>query len=413
MTRHRLEVADVFREHGTDFLQRYGSSLSLEQRRAFDAIMSCRTKVLGGHLEQCDDCGHQRNAYNSCRNRHCPKCQGTEQARWMEARAAESLPIPYFHATFTLPKEIGPIALQNRRVVYGILFRAAAETLKELAADRKHLGAEIGILAVLHTWGQKLYAHPHVHCIVTGGGLAADGSRWVPCKRTCEGKDFFVPGKVLGRVFLGKFLDYLKRAYQRGELRFYGQLASLANPAAFEQRLNRSVRKGWVVDVRSAGSSENVLKYLAGYIQRVAISNRRLLAMQNGKVRFRYKDYADGGKQKSMELEATEFIRRFLLHIVPQGFMRIRHYGLLANCHRREKLKQCRQLLSVSARDENDHEQKRVEPTPAEKENSRCQCPVCGRGTMLIVETLEPTTDESFDRLLTLSRSPPMAVRLN
>ena len=410
MTRHRLEVADVFQKYGSDFLQRYGKSLSIEQRRAIDAIVSCRTKVLGGHLERCDDCGHERNAYNSCGNRHCPKCQGMAQARWMEARVADSLPIPYFHVTFTLPKEIGPIALQNKRVVYGILFRAAAETLRTLAADRKYLGAEIGVLAVLHTWGSTLMHHPHVHCVVTGGGIAPDGSRWVPCKRTREGNDFFVPGNVLGRVFLGKFLHYLKRAYQRGELGFHGKLTSLAQPVAFEQRLNRSVRKNWVVDVRPAGSSENVLKYLARYVQRVAIANRRLLAMQNGKVRFRYKDYADGGKQKSMELEAPKFIRRFLLHIVPRGFMRIRHYGFLANCHRREKLALCRQLLGVSASDKSDDEQKRTEPTdqPCETENTGRQCPVCGRGKMVIVETLEATTDNSFDRLLTLPRSPPL-----
>jgi hypothetical protein len=333
-----------------------------------------------------------------------------EQARWMEARAAESLPISYFHVTFTLPREIGPIALQNKRVVYGILFRAAAETLKELAADRKHLGAEIGILAVLHTWGQKLEAHPHVHCVVTGGGLAPDGSRWVPCKRTREGSNFFVRGTVLGCVFLGKFLDFLKQAYQRGELRFYGQHASLANPAAFEERLNRSVRKNWIVDARSAGSSENVLKYLARYVQRIAISNRRLLAMQNGKVRFRYKDYADGGKQKSQELEATKFIQRFLLHVVPKGFMRIRHYGLLANCHRREKLQRCRQLLGVPASDKSGDQQERSESTdqPYETENTGRPCPVCGRGKMVIVETFEATTDNSFDRLLTLPRSPPL-----
>ncbi len=408
MTRHRLEVADVFQKYGSDFLRRYGSSLSIEQRRVFDAVVSCRTKVLGGHLESCDDCGHQRNAYNSCRNRHCPKCQGMEQARWMEARVADSLPIPYFHVTFTLPKEIGPIALQNKRVVYGILFQAAAETLRESAADPKHLGAEIGILAVLHTWGQKLESHPHIHCVVTGGGI--NGSRWVACKRTRAGSHFFVPGQVLARVFMGKFLHYLKRAYQRGELGFHGQLASLALPAAFEQRLNASVRKNWVVDVRAAGSSENIVKYLARYVQRIAISNSRLLTMQNGKVRFRYKDYADGGKQKLTQLDATEFIRRFLLHVVPRGFMRIRHYGFLANCHRRKKLKLCRQLLGVAEHDKSGDEQVLTESTdlPRETENTKRLCPACGKGKMVKVKTLEPTTDESFERLFTLARSPPL-----
>ncbi len=390
MSRHRLEVADVFREYESEFLQRFGKSRSLDQRRAFDAIVACRTSLLGGHLEQCDDCGHQRIAYNSCRNRHCPKCQGLAQARWMDARATELLPIPYFHVVFTLPKEFRPIALQNQRVVYGILFRAAAETLKELAADPKHLGAEIGILAVLHTWGQLLNFHPHVHCIVTGGGLSPDGDRWVYCRHgKNRGKEFLIPVKVLRLVFRGKFIDLLKRAYRKGELTFHGSIVGFANPACFQSCLNQAVRNNWVIHVkRPFGSASRVLKYLARYTHRVAISNSRLLSVQNGRVHFQFKDYADGMKQKTTSLEATEFIRRFLMHVTPSGFMRIRHYGFTANPHRKVKLARCRELLTVVATSDDAQDEETTDPDwhPAEEFGIRV-CPACGEGLMVIIQT--------------------------
>ena len=407
MTRHRLEVADVFRKYGSQFLDQYGDSLSIDQKRAYRAILDCQTAALGGHRYECDCCGHELVLYNSCRNRHCPKCQALGRAKWMDARAAELLPIPYFHVVFTLPREIGRIAMQNKRVVYGVLFRAAAETLKELAADPKHLGAEIGVLAVLHTWGQTLIDHPHLHCVVTGGGIAPDGSRWIHCKRSKRRRKwFFVHVTVLSRVFRGKFIDLLKRAFRRGKLEFHGDLASLASEPNFEQCLNRSTRNDWNVDVRRPfGSGDRVLKYLARYVNRVAISNRRLVGMEDGNVRFRYKDYSDGGKQKVLPLRGTEFIRRFLLHVLPRGFMKIRHYGFLANRFRREKLALCRQLLHVVDNAEIP-EADRSDDSPSPTDEARtCRCPVCGKGSMLLVEEIpaEPRVEHEAT-----SRAPPM-----
>jgi hypothetical protein len=337
----------------------------------------------------------------------------------MEARASELLPIAYLHATFTLPNDIGPVALQNKRVVYGALFRAAAATLKEVAANPKHLGAEIGVVAALHTWGEQLPHHPHLHCIVTSGGISPDRSRWVHCKRNArKGTYFFAPGPVLSLVFRGKFIDLLKRAYRRGELEFHGKLASLAQPKEFERFLNRSVKHRWVVDVRppldpdagsSSASPEIVLKYLARYTHRVAISNRRLVAMDNGKVSFRYKDYADGNREKTLELEATKFIRRFLLHILPSGFMKIRHYGFLANRFRREKLALCRQLLGVSSDasvelSECEPDQKALAPYEPDLVT---RCPVCGRGKMIFIKRILPEAKWAPRRMPTHSRSPP------
>ena len=306
-------------------------------------IAACRTAALGGHVEECDRCGHQQIAYNSCRNRHCPKCQATAAAQWLEAREAELLPVEYFHVVFTLPAALGPIALQNPRVVYGLLFRAAAETLQQIAADPKHLGAEIGFLAVLHTWGQNLEHHPHVHCVVPGGGLSPDGSRWVACR-----PGFFLPVRVLSRVFRGKFLALLRAAFDQGKLSFHGKLGALADAGEFRRRLAASAQTEWVVYAKPPfGGPEQVLKYLARYTHRVAISNRRLVALEDGEVTFHWKDYAHGGGQKTMTLKAIEFIRRFLLHVLPSGFVRIRHYGFLANRVCREKLALCRALLGV------------------------------------------------------------------
>jgi ribosomal protein L32 len=382
MTRPRLEVGDVFREHGDAFLQRYGAMLSPEQRRALRDIAACRTAALGGHVEACDQCGHQRMAYNSCRNRHCPKCQATAAAQWMEAREAELLPVEYYHVVFTLPAVLSPIALQNSREVYGILFRAAAETLQEVAADPQHLGAEIGFLAILHTWGQNLEHHPHVHCVVPGGGLAPDGSRWIACQ-----PGFFLPVRVLSRVFRGKFLALLSHAFEQGKLSFHGKLRALGDAGEFQRQLTASVQTEWVVYAQPpVGGPEQVLKYLARYTHRVAISNRRLVAMEDDQVQFHWKDYAHGGAQKTMTLKAIEFIRRFLLHVLPSGFVRIRHYGFLANRVCQEKLALCRALLGVEAVPVAVDCEPRMKPKEtAEAVPTANVCPSCGEGRMVIV----------------------------
>ena len=277
MTRHRLEVADVFREHADEYLGKYGGTSA--QRRVLRAVQNCRTAVLGGHVEACDRCGHERIAYNSCRNRHCPKCQGPATARWLEARAAELLPTPYFHLVFTLPAALGPLALHNPRLIYGLLLQAASRTLLEVAADPRHLGAEIGFLAVLHTWGQNLLHHPHVHCVIPAGGIAPDGSRWISCQ-----PDFFLPVRVLSRVFRGKFVAGLKRAFAREELAFHGDLTELADPTRFAELLDQVVRHDWVVFAKQPfGGPRQVLKYLARYTHRVAIANRRLVSLREGR----------------------------------------------------------------------------------------------------------------------------------
>src|SRR3954452_14580969 len=384
MNRPRLEVAEVVRDYGDAFLDRYGDTLSPEQRRALRDIAACRTGVLGGHVEECDHCGHQQIAYNSCRNRHCPKCQATAAAEWMEARRAELLAVEYHHVVFTLPAVLGPIALQNPREVYGILFRAAAETLQQIAADPKHLGAEIGFLALLHTWGQNLEHHPHVHCVVPGGGLSPDGTRWIACP-----PGFFLPVRVLSRVFRGKFLALLGKAFEQGKLTFYGKLRELADAGAFQRRLAASAATEWVVYSKPPlRGPEPVLKYLARYTHRVAISNRRLVSLEDGDVTFQWKDYAHGGGPKTMTLKATEFIRRFLLHVLPSGFVRIRHYGFLANRVCQEKLALCRSLLGVETTpdpvgvDSSAEPNEDVEGQPLAK-----VCPCCGKGRMVIIET--------------------------
>ncbi len=387
--RNGLEVADVFRDGQSHFVAQYGHMLWPEQRQVLRAIIRCRTAELGGHVQRCNECGHQRIQYNSCRNRHCPKCQALARAAWLEARQAELLPVPYFHVVFTLPAEIRPLALQNKRAVYGILFRAAAETLKEVAANPKHLGAEIGFLAVLHTWGQNLMHHPHVHCVVTGGGLAPGRSRWVHPQRSRRRKKlFFAPVEILSRVFRGKFVDFLKQAFRRGQLAFHGKLAPLIQPSMFERRLNMAVQKNWVVYAkRPFGGPSRVLKYLARYTHRVAISNQRLVELHDGQVSFQYKDYADGQQTKVMKLTSSEFIRRFLMHTLPNSFVRIRYYGFLANRDRNQRLDQCRHLLGAPnlLTQPADESQISAEDSPCP---SPTTCPICRRCSLVIIDVI-------------------------
>jgi hypothetical protein len=338
-----LEVADIVRRHGDAYRRAHEGHLGRTERRVMSAIAACRTAALGGHVEACDDCGATRIAYNSCRNRHCPKCQGLARAQWLAARQAELLPVPYFHVVFTLPPAAAALAFQNKAVVYAILMRTAAETLSTIAADPRHLGAEIGITAVLHTWGQTLQHHPHVHCVASGGGPSLDGARWIACR-----KGFFLPVRVLSRLFRRLFLAELYRAFDAGNLVFCGDLAGQAKPAAFARWLDALRRLDWVIYAKPPfGGPKQVLAYLGRYTHRVAIANSRLLAFDEGTVRFAWKDYRHGGATKVMALEALEFIRRFLLHTLPDGFHRIRHYGFLANGARAKHLARCRRLLDL------------------------------------------------------------------
>ncbi|MGE3703481.1 MAG: IS91 family transposase [Hyphomicrobiaceae bacterium] len=384
MSRPGLEVADVFRRYGGAWRAANEGHLSLGQRRVMTAIEICRTAALGGHVERCDDCAHTHIAYNSCRNRHCPKCQWRAAEAWLAAREAELLPVPYFHIVFTLPAAIGAIAYQNKAKVYGLLFTAAAEALTTIAADPKHLGADIGVTAVLHTWGQNLDHHPHVHCIVPGGGISPTGDGWVSSRR-----NFFLSVRVLSRLFRRLFLDGFVRLHEAGKLAFFNNLAPLEDVAVFRAQLASLRRTDWVVYAKRAfAGPSQVLAYLARYTHRVAISNSRLLSIDDGHVAFRWKDYRDAGSRqvKAMRLIAGEFMRRFLLHVLPDGFHRIRHYGLFANGHRADKLALCRKLLNVPALAQ--VEPKDIEPPAAGDDETPPPCPCCG-GRMRIVEMFE------------------------
>jgi hypothetical protein len=377
---HRLEVADVFREHREEFLELWGHAMSSQQRKALHDIGACRTAALGGHVEECDQCAHRLIAYNSCRNRHCPKCQATARDEWLADRAKELLPVPYCHVVFTVPEQLAPLFLQNQRVCYGLLFRAVSETLQQIVADPRHLGAKIGFLAVLHTWSQNLLYHPHVHCVVPAGGLSFDGSRWVSCRLK-----FFLPVRVLSRLFRGKLLALFRQAFAEGKLEFFGQLADLAEPARFHAWLRKSKKTEWVVYAKPPfGGPEYVLKYLARYTHRVAISSSRLLSLNNGHVTFRWRDSRHGNQTKSMTLEAVEFIRRFMLHILPPGFMKIRHFGFLANRNRASALALCRQRLNVSSSPEGPA----TILTREQQSAIERRCPVCHVGVLRIVEWL-------------------------
>ena len=376
MYRPPLEVADLVRAAGDTFIERSRKWITWKHVKVLLAIARCRTAMLGGHLDECTRCGHCVISYNSWRNRHCPKCQTGARERWLEKRRRELLPTQYVHVVFTLPRQLAPLTLQNKKVVYDLLFRTSAETLREVARDPKHLGAEIGFFSVLHTWSQKLELHPHVHCVVPAGGLSADCTRWSKPRYA-----FFLPVKVLSRVFRGKFVAALKRAVHDGRLNFHGDLQLLAQPKTFAAWLRPLFRKDWVVYAKPPfGGPEQVLRYLGRYTHRVAISNHRLISFANQKVTFRWRDSAHKNEQRLMTLSLDEFLRRFLLHLLPDGFVRIRHFGFLANRRRADFLPLCFQLIGLAA------------TPPAGQDTSSANnasglwfCPKCA-GPMVVVE---------------------------
>jgi hypothetical protein len=381
-----IEVADIFCEHGPAY--RESQRLPRNHLRVMRAIEVCRTAVLGGHKDKCDNCGHLEISYNSCRNRHCPKCQTLRKERWIEARSEDLLPIEYFHVVFTIPSGLNPLVSINPKVLYDILFRSVSETIVELANDPKHLGARIGIIGILHTWGQNLMDHPHIHCIVTGGGLSPEGSCWVSCR-----KDFFIHVKVMSALFRGKFLDLLKNSFKSGDLVFPGSISHLKEPRAFESFRKQFYHKKWVVYCKPPFDGPmGVLQYLGRYTHRIAISNNRIIAIQDGNVSFLWRDYADDNRQKTMTLKADEFIRRFLLHVLPSRYVRIRHFGLLANRRRKDNIASCRECLGSG---KTITKEKIRQETWQEQLLRICgidvtSCPVCQKGRMFRVALLLP-----------------------
>jgi hypothetical protein len=390
MSRPPLELADIVRGAGQAFLEHSRRWITWQHQKVLLAITRCRTAALGGHRDRCSDCGHTTAiSYNSCRNRHCPRCQANARLCWLEAREQELLPTRYVHVVFTLPRELAPLALQNKRVIYNLLFQASAATLLEIARDPRHLGAEIGFFSVLHTWNQRLQHHPHVHCVAAAGGLASDHTRWVSSQRW-----FFLPVKVLSRVFRGKLLAGLKKAFHTGSLEFYGALAPLAQPRIFAAWLRLLFRHDWVVYAKPPfGGPEHALRYLSGYTHRVAISNRRLVALEQGNVTFRWRDSAHANKQRLLTLPLDEFLRRFLLHLLPRGFVRIRNFGYLANRQRAMLLPLCLQLLASTS-----DISTRNASAATDHPHPHWSCPICG-GTMHVVEP--------FSAAQLLLRSPP------
>jgi hypothetical protein len=379
MKRPPFEVADIIRTVGRSFIEKNRSWLTGSHLKVLSAIERCRTAALGGHRDRCSRCGHTvAISYNSCRNRHCPKCQTNARDKWLAARTGELLPVPYVHVVFTLPHELAPLAFHNKKILYTLLFRTSAATLLEIAADPKHLGAEIGFLSVLHTWGQNLLHHPHVHCVIPAGGLSPDHQSWVHPRYP-----FFLPVKVLSRVFRGKFVAGLKRAYQKGDLCLPGSLKPLAQGRTFRSLLRSLFRKDWIVYAKPPfGGPQHVLHYLARYTHRVAISNHRLADFKDGKVAFRWKDYAHGNKRRLMTVTAEEFLRRFLLHTLPRGFVRIRFFGFLANRQRTGLLTLCRQTLETNPRPPSPSP-----PTAPQPTRGTWTCPLCG-GPMIVIERL-------------------------
>jgi hypothetical protein len=378
LPRPALEVADIFRDHGAAWRKTNAGHVSLGQLKVMSAIENCRTAALGGHVARCEDCAHTLIAYNSCRNRHCPKCQAAAAKQWLTEREAELLPVPYYHVVFTLPAPVADIAYQNKAVIYDLLFKAAAETLITIAADPKHLGARIGLTAVLHTWGSALTHHPQVHMIVPGGGISLDGERWIACR-----PGFFLPVRVLSRLFRRLLLESLAAAHNADRLQFFGDHAALADRAAFAAYLAPLRRAEWIVySKRPFGGPEHVLAYLSRYTHRVAIANSRLVACDAGTVTFRWKDYRAKGREryKTMSLAVPEFIRRFLIHVLPKGFHRIRHYGLFANASRADNIARIRGLLCIHATQRQSDDAHIDEPPPS------YPCPCCG-GRMIVIET--------------------------
>lgn len=378
-----IELGEIFRKYGEAFRQRH--RLSMDQHKALNAIAACRTAQLGGHIDQCDGCGHLRISYNSCRNRHCPQCQFLAKERWLEARKAELLNVKHFHLVFTLPQQLHPLIRMNEAFAYRLLFQVAAKTLLQLAKQKKYLHAQVGMMAVLHTWGQTLSYHPHLHCLVPAGGLSLDGKTWIHSR-----KNFFLPVKVMSRLFRGKFLDGIKEAFGKGELRFPTSLKWITNLRQLNQFLRPIYKSEWVVYAKAPfGGAEQVIQYLGRYTHRVAIANERILSLENDKVQFRYKDYQDKSKQKIMELEVMEFIRRFLMHILPSGFHKIRYYGLMATRNRSSKLAKARKELG----------QQKLEKPPKRSwhqlillitgKDPFC-CPKCRKGQMSTIKTLHP-----------------------
>jgi len=381
----QLEVADIFRRYGPEY--RSAHPMLLTRLRVMRAIETCRTADQGGHVDECLHCGNKVISYNSCRNRHCPKCQFLKKEQWIEAREEDLLPIPYFHVVFTLPDKLNPLVLRNQEVLYGLLFKAVSETLMELAANPKHLGAVIGFISILHTWGQNLMDHPHLHGIVPGGGLSLDGRKWKSCKN-----DFFVHVKVMSKLFRGKFIAYLKKLRAENKLVYPGAVSHLASPGAFNALISDLYKKKWVVYCKPPfKDTKDVLEYLGRYTHRIAISNHRLVKLENDTVSFRWRDYADNNKTKIMPLKADEFIRRFLLHVLPDRFVKIRHYGLLGNRCRKEKLAACRRFLACTPKEDNKTKETWQEALFRFTGIDITKCPVCKKGKMRTTQTLLPT----------------------
>jgi len=373
--RPRFELADIVRLHGDDYRREHRPSVA--QERVLDRIATCRTAVRGGHVDECDSCGHLRISYNSCRDRHCPKCQAAERDRWLAERLQRLLPVPYFHVVFTIPDQLNPVALRNQRLLYGLLFKAASSTLLSLGRDPRRLGGKIGLSAVLHTWGQNLLLHPHLHCVVTGGALSPDGSRWLRARQR-----YLLPVKVLARLFRGRFLDALQQAYSHGRLDFAGSTSSLADPHQWARLRDQLYRTNWVVYAKPPfGGPEHVFRYLGRYTHRVAISNHRILDVDDGKVTFSVKNYADGGRRGKLTLAAVTFLRRFLLHVLPRGFVRIRHYGLCASRSVKTDLAAARSLLATPGQPlimPSDESTLGSENSPESAKSHPSDCPHCG-----------------------------------
>lgn len=384
------EVADIIREYGEDYRRKH--KLPSRMIKVMNAIESCRTSKLGGHIDECDNCGHIRISYNSCRNRHCPKCQGLAKERWLMDRKSDLLPVEYFHVVFTVPDTLNPLILRNQKEIYGILFKSVSETLLELGKDPKYLGAEIGFIGILHTWGQNLMDHPHIHCIVPGGGLSFDSNRWISTR-----EQFLIPIKVLSRLFRGKFLSYLKAAYSKDKFKFYGNIQDLTEEKEFNELVDSLYKREWVVYSKPPFKSpEYVLEYLGRYTHRVAISNNRITDITDGKVTYKYRDYKDGNKDKLMTVEAHEFIRRFLLHILPDNFVKIRHYGILSNRNRNTKLKRCKEILGISTKKSKEKISWQELLKELTGKDPRI-CPHCNIGRLVRKEILSQVKDRNME----------------